>query len=134
MASGDSAAKINTLLFFLVGLLCGAIAGYILGGAGQRGLPPASGTQSVSLQLNDVLPVEDVWIVEGFSCPMPGCTNTLLTCQGELSRRIRDWVNSQRAAGRPGEQIRQEIIREHGSNLYKLQGGQPADSTGPGAQ
>jgi hypothetical protein len=128
MSNGNGSARINTLLFFLVGLLSGGIIGYLLGGADQAPVMPA-GTQPAITQLNDVLPVQDVWIVEGFSCPMPGCTNTLLECQGELPRRIRDWVNSQRALGRTGEDIRAEIIRKHGANLNKL-GNVPAGDTG----
>ena len=60
---------------------------------------------------------------------MPGCTNPLLTCPGELPRRIRDWINQQRATGRPGDDIRAEIIRVHGQNLYKLPGTTPSDTT-----
>jgi hypothetical protein len=130
MSNGSGSAKVNTLLFFLVGLLSGGIVGYILGGAGPAAVTP-SGMQPSLLQLNDILPVEDAWIVEGFSCPMPGCTNPLLTCKDELSRRIRDWVNSELARGRPGEDIRAEIIQVHGANLNKLKSEPAGDSAAP---
>ncbi len=117
MANQQNASRINTFLVLVVGLLVGGIAGYIVGHSG-------AGTAAVGtaqLNLNDVLSSEDAWIVEGLTCPMAGCANPLLTCQGELPRRIRDWVNSQLAAGRPGQDIRAEIIRTHGPNVQKTQ-------------
>jgi hypothetical protein len=105
-------------MLLVIGFLVGGIAGYFLG---QRSAPVSAVAGATSpLVLNDVLPVQDAWIVEGFTCPMPGCTNPLLTCTGELPRRIRDWVNQQRAAGRTGADIRAEIERVHGANLHKV--------------
>lgn len=117
MTDSTTAARINTLLVLLVGILSGVIIGYIFGHTMGDGL---SANTPVAASLNDVLSPEDAWIVDGLTCPMPGCTNPLLVCQSELSRRIRDWVNSQLKAGRPGEAIRGEIIRKHGQNLFKL--------------
>jgi len=122
MANPMSAARINTILLLVVGVLAGGIVGYIIGhqGAAQNVIP---GT--VALQLDDVLSAENAWIVEGLTCPMPGCYNPLLTCQGELPRRIRDWVNSQLRSGRAGEEIRAEIIATHGQNVQKIQNSAP---------
>lgn len=117
MASQDNASRINAFLILIVGLLVGGIAGYIVGHSNVN--TTAVGTAQLSL--NDVLSNDNAWIVEGLTCPMAGCTNPLLTCQGELPRRIRDWVNSQLATGRPGQDIRAEIIRTHGANVQKLQ-------------
>lgn len=118
MANPISAARINTILLLVVGLLAGGIVGYIIGhqGAAQNVIP---GT--VALQLNDVLSPDNAWIVDSLTCPMPGCYNPLLSCQGELPRRIRDWVNSQLNSGRSGDEIRAEIIATHGQNVLKLQ-------------
>jgi hypothetical protein len=121
MTDANAASRANLVLLFVVGLLAGGILGYIVGRQSANPTEVAP-TGAASVVLNDVLPVQDAWIVEGFSCPMPGCSNPLLTCSGELPRRIRDWVNSQRAAGRPGADIRAEIERVHGANLHKLTG------------
>ncbi|GAB4314187.1 MAG: hypothetical protein Kow0074_01050 [Candidatus Zixiibacteriota bacterium] len=117
MASEDNASRINAFLILIVGLLVGGIAGYVVGHSSVN----TSVAGTAYLNLNDVISNENAWIVEGLTCPMPGCTNPLLTCQGELPRRIRDWVNSQLAVGRPGQDIRAEIIRTHGANVQKLQ-------------
>jgi hypothetical protein len=116
MTNATAAVRINNLLVLLVGILAGVIIGYMLGHATDGGL--SAGTPAAA-NLNDVLSPEDAWIVDGLTCPMPGCTNPLAVCQSEISRRIRDWVNSQLKAGRPGEAIREEIIRTHGQNLFK---------------
>ena len=123
MANGNKAALINTLLIFVVALLVGGIAGYVIG---QNGATPIATTAPVqtAAPLNDVLGIQDVWIVEGFSCPMPNCTRPLLSCPDPLARQIRDWVNSQLAAGRDGAAIRGEIVQTHGAALNKL----PPDS------
>ena len=112
-------ARINTLLLLLVGLLSGGIVGYLLAQS-ETSSTPATAAIQTTIQLNDVLPIEDVWIVGGFSCPVPGCTKPLLTCQEALPRQIRDWVNSERVRGRSGEEIRAEIIQTHGPSLDKL--------------
>ena len=117
MPSPSTTTRINTLLVFLIGLMSGMILGYILGPGRTADV---QGRPAAAPQLNDVLSVEDVWIVEGLDCPAPGCTNPLRSCQSEVSRRIRDWINSQRRAGRPGESIRTEIIRVHGSRLFDV--------------
>ena len=129
MANATSTARINTILLLIVGLLAGGIVGYILG---HQGAVQSTATGQVALQLDDVLSVEDAWIVDGLTCPMPGCRNPLLTCQGELPRRIRDWINSQLRAGRTGDEIRAEIIATHGQNVLKLQN-QTTDTTGTSA-
>ena len=118
MASPNSAARVNTILLFVIGLLAGGIGGYFIGQrTAPTGTTPVATTQPI---LNDVIAAKDAWIVAGFTCPMPGCTNPLLTCPGELPRRIRDWVNQQLAAGRSGADIRAEIERVHGANLHKI--------------
>ena len=105
-------------MLLVIGFLAGGIVGYFLG---QRSVPVNTvAGATTQLVLNDVLPVQDAWIVEGFTCPMPGCTNPLLSCTGELPRRVRDWVNQQRATGRSGADIRAEIERVHGVNLHKI--------------
>jgi hypothetical protein len=121
--TGNTAILINKVLVFSVGLLAGGIVGYMI--AQGETTPVAAGTVLQSpVQLNDVLAIEDVWIVEGLSCPRPGCTQPLLTCQDALAMQIRDWVNAQRATGRAGESIRAEIVQTHGAALNKL----PPDS------
>ena len=111
-----TATLVNRVLLFLAALLAGTIVGYALGEtdvtrpatAGGRGVP-----------LNVVLAPEHTWIVEGFNCPMPNCTNPLAVCSGQLAREIRHWINAQLQAGRPGASIREEIVRVHGRNLFK---------------
>ncbi|HUU45928.1 MAG TPA: hypothetical protein VM118_09360 [Acidobacteriota bacterium] len=116
MTNVTGTTRANRFLVFLVGLLAGVIIGYAVGEPdGVR--PVARG--AITVQFNDVLAPENAWIVEGFICPMPNCTNPLLTCPGELSRRIRDWVNSQLQLGRPGQAIRAEIVEKHSQNLFK---------------
>lgn len=119
MSNANKSGLINTVLLTLVALLGGGIAGYLVG---QSQSPPTVATNPVQIAapLNDVISVQDVWIVEGFSCPTPGCTNPLLTCTHPLARQIRDWVNRQRGTGRDGQSIRAEIIQVNGANLNNL--------------
>jgi len=124
MNASISSSRINTVLLLVVGLLAGGIVGYLVG---HSGAVRTTSTGALALQLNDILPEEDAWIVEGLTCPMAGCYNPLLVCQGELPRRIRDWVNAQRRAGRSGQEIRAEIISTHGANVQKL-GSAPIDT------
>jgi hypothetical protein len=119
MSNANKAGLINTVLLTLVALLGGGIAGYLVG---QSQAPRAVATNPVQVAtpLNDIISVQDVWIVDGFSCPTPGCTNPLLTCTHPLARQIRDWVNKQRGMGRDGQSIRAEIIQVNGANLNNL--------------
>ena len=117
MTNGQTAGRINSLLLLVIGLLVGVIAGYLYGRSGNPGGTPAA-TGSTAL-LNDRLAPENLWIVEGMNCPMPGCTNKLAECSGELPRKVRDWINRELANGRSGQDIRSEIIRVHGDNLFK---------------
>ena len=119
MANSNLASRLNLVLLLLVGVLAGGIAGFFVGQANVPPVPTVVGS-ALPLNLNDVLALENVWIVEGFTCPMPDCQNPLTTCQGELPRRIRDWVNVQLAAGRSGQELRDEVIRTHGQALHKL--------------
>jgi cytochrome c-type biogenesis protein CcmH/NrfF len=127
MANSPNTGRVNSILLLIIGLLVGVIAGYMYGKSENPGGQAMGGTAS-SVLLNDRLAEENQWIVQGLNCPMAGCTNPLLECQGELSRRIRDWVNSQLAAGRSGQDIRNEIIRTHGDNLFKTYPRPGADS------
>jgi len=117
MANSSNSGRVNSILLLIIGLLVGVIAGYMYGKSDSPAGTVAGGAATVLL--NDRLAPENQWIVEGLNCPMAGCTNTLLECSGELPRRIRDWVNAQLAAGRAGQDIRNEIIRTHGDNLFK---------------
>jgi hypothetical protein len=123
MNDGNKSTLINTVLLVVVALLGGGIAGFLL--AQNEAAPIAyNAPVQIAAPINDVLGIQDVWIVEGFSCPTPNCTRPLLTCPDPLARQIRGWVNSQRAAGRNGESIRGEILQTHGNALNKL----PSDS------
>jgi len=125
MSTKNNAALINVVLLVLVALMGGGIAGYFVGQSQrQPAMTTVAPIQMTTTPLNDVLSVQDVWIVEGFSCPTPGCTNPLLTCTHPLALQIRDWVNKQRGMNRDGQSIRQEIIQVNGANLNNL----PPDS------
>jgi len=124
MSNKNSAALINTVLLVLVALMGGGIAGYFVGQSQQQQPVTTTAPIQFAAPLNDVLALQDVYVVEGFSCPTPGCTNPLLTCTHPLARQIRDWVNKQRGMGRDGQSIRQEIIQVNGANLNNL----PPDS------
>jgi len=116
MANSNTSRRINTLLVLLAGLLSGLILGYAIG---QSFFSVSRATMLPVAQRNDTIAPANTWIVEGLTCPMPGCMNPLETCQSEVARRIREWVNEQLKLGRPGEDIRNEIIRVHGSNVLK---------------
>ena len=117
MTNAQTAGRINSILLLVIGLLAGAIAGYLYGRSGSPGGSPA--TAGNTALLNDRLAPENQWIVDGMNCPMPGCTNMLAECSGELPRKVRDWINRELAAGRSGQDVRSEIIRVHGDNLFK---------------
>lgn len=117
MANTQTSTRVNSLLLLVIGLLVGVIAGYMYGRSEGPGRTAAvSGNATL---LNDRIAPENQWIVEGMNCPMLDCNNTLLECSGDLPRQIRDWVNKQLATGRAGQDIRNEIIRTHGDNLFK---------------
>ena len=127
MANAQTVSRANSLLLLVIGLLVGVIAGYMYGRSENPG--GATGTTVTAGFLNDRIAQENQWIVEGMNCPMPGCNNTLLECTGDLPRQIRDWVNKQVAAGRAGQDIRNEIISIHGDNLFKTFSRTGQDST-----
>jgi len=118
MANSSNSGRVNSILLLIIGLLVGTIAGYMYGRSDIPAGQATGGTTSTVL-LNDRLAQENQWIVAGLNCPMDNCTNTLLECSGELPRRVRDWINGQLAAGRAGQDIRNEIIRTHGDKLFK---------------
>ena len=115
------ARTINIILIFIICLVGGGIVGYIVGA------PPAPDRTetAASANLNDVLGIEDTWIVDGLSCPADGCTRPLLNCDHLESRQVRDRVNSGLAAGKSGEAITADIIQRQGSKVFKLEGVTP---------
>ena len=123
MTDANASRWINTVLALLAGLLSGLILGYSVG---HNTSSFDRATVSPVTQRNDTIAPVNSWIVEGLTCPMPGCMNPLLVCQ----RRIREWVNEQLKLGRPGEDIRTEIIRVHASNVRKAMPGAPPDTQG----
>ena len=127
MANAQTTTRVNALLLLIIGLLIGVIGGYLFGRSENPG--GTAGMTGTTTFLNDRLAAENQWIVEGMNCPMPNCTNTLLECSGDLPRQIRDWVNKQVAAGRAGQDIRDEIIRTHGDKLFKTFPRSGRDST-----
>jgi hypothetical protein len=127
MASSNTSGWINSLLVVLVGLLSGLILGYAIG---QNTSSFNHATTSPASQQDDIITPNNSWIVEDLTCPMPGCMNPLLTCQSEVTRRIRVWLNEQLKLARPGEDIRMEIIRVHGANVLKAISGAPPDTQG----
>lgn len=120
MSNGNRTYLINMVLLVVVALLAGGIVGYLV--AREDAPPPVTTVAPVQTgaPLNDILDVKDAWIVEGFSCPTPNCTNSLLTCMDPLARQIRGWVNNQLAMGRDGASIRAEIVQVNGAALNKL--------------
>ncbi len=136
MTTSQSGGRVNSVLLLIIGLLVGVIAGYMYGRTDTPQQAVTTGTTTNQF-LNDRIAAENQWIVEGLNCPMPGCTNTLLDCGGDLPRQIRHWVNAQLSAGRSGQDIRDEIIRTHGDNLFKTfgrPGGGGADTGGVAGQ
>ncbi len=127
MANTQTAGRTNAFLLLVIGLLVGVIVGYMYGRLDSPG--GTAGVSGDTALLNDRLAPENQWIVEGFNCPMLGCTNTLLECSGDLPRRVRDWANKELAAGRLGQDIRNEIIQTHGDNLFKTFPRASQDST-----
>ena len=125
MANSNAPARVNGILLVLVGLLVGLIAGYLIGV--KSGFVNAN-VMTQATRLNDIIASDNAWIVDGLTCPMPGCMNPLAVCQSDVSRRIRAWVNEQLALGRPGDDIRAEIIRVHGANVLKTAQGAPPDT------
>lgn len=121
MTKEQTPSPINLPMLLIVSLLGGGIAGFFAGEQSSN-RPPTAVTGVLPVNLNDIIPIEFTSIVEGLSCPSPGCTNTLLNCQGELARRLRGWVNTQIAAGRPAEEITAGIIKTHGPQVFKIPG------------
>ena len=117
MGNAQASARVNSLLLLVIGLLVGVIAGYMFGRSENPGRQ--SGGAGTTLLLNDRITAENQWIVAGMNCPEPGCTNTLLECNSNLSRQVRNWVNQQLDAGVPGQEIRRGIIQANGATLFK---------------
>ncbi len=116
-----NADRSNKTLLLLVGILSGFIAGYLVGQQGRLESIPAT-----VVALDSAIAPENDWIVDGLTCPAPGCMNPLQSCQSDISRRIRNWVNEQLRAGRSGHDIRQEIITTHGAAVTELLNGKNA--------
>ena len=127
MTNANAPARVNGVLLVLVGLLAGLIVGYAIG---AKMAPSNANILTQTTARNDVIPPDNAWIVDGLTCPMVGCTNPLAICQSDIARSIRIWVNGQLALGRPGEDIRAEIIRVHGANVLKTAPGAPPDTQG----
>ena len=107
------APRANTLLFLLVGLLVGFIAGYAIS---RQGAPPgttAIDAASVSARCPHELDAGDRHILEGFICPSPQCTDPVLDCHCETAHRIKDRVKQLLAEGKPPEEVREEVKEQY---------------------
>ncbi len=122
MPNVDMAGLTNKVLTFIICLMTGGIIGFMVGDTTPMAVDPANPGATAPANIDDVLGLENAWIVEGLSCPTPGCTNPLRSCTDPLAREVRGWVNAQLQAGRTGESITAEIISTHGANVFKLEG------------
>ena len=125
MQNADTAGLANTVLVFIICLMAGGTIGFMVGDTTPTVPAPATPGGVAPVDVNDVLGIENAWIVEGLSCPTPGCSNPLLNCADPLAREVRGWVNVQLQAGRTGESITAEIISTHGAKVFKLAGLKP---------
>jgi cytochrome c-type biogenesis protein CcmH/NrfF len=117
LAVNGSKGSVNAILVALVALLIGFIGGYLVGR--QSPLPAGTAaTQATTQQCPHTLPEKDQWILAGFRCP--GTANAqvlLLDCHCHTAHGIMDQVRSELAAGRTGEEVRQEIMDQYGDQL-----------------
>ncbi len=118
----NTAKLANTVLVFIICLMAGGVVGFMVGDTTPAVLDPATSGGTLQANINDVLEIGNAWIVEGLSCPTPGCTNALLNCADPLAREVRGWVNTQLQSGRTGESITAEVISTHGAKVFKLEG------------
>lgn len=118
-----SKGGMNALLLVVVGILVGFIGGYLVGQNFQTGAPAGvQATAGGAVNCPHALDIKDAWILAGFRCPGTADSQVLLTdCHCPTSHGIEDRVKSELANGKPGQQIRQELIEEYG-DLLKFAG------------
>lgn len=115
--NGSKGTSVNAILLTLVALLIGFIGGYFVG----RDNPLPAGTvatQATTQECPHQLDEKDRWILAGFRCP--GTDNAqvlLLDCHCYTAHGIMDQVKSELAAGKSGDQIREEILQQYGDRL-----------------
>lgn len=114
-----NAAKVNTALMLIVGLLVGFIGGYLIGQNNPGGIPSGSvATQTGAVQCPHALAPADRWILAGFRCPgTDSLQAALVDCHCPVAHGIQDRVKSELELGHTGERIRQELMDEYGRRL-----------------
>ena len=115
--NGSKSTPVNAILMALVGLLIGLIGGYW---AGRSNPLPAGNlpTQAATAECPHSLDAKDRYILAGLRCP--GTDNAqvlLLDCHCPTAHGVMDQVKSELAAGKTGEQIREEIMQQYGDKL-----------------
>lgn len=118
-----SKSGVNAALLVVVGILVGFIGGYLVGQNVQTATTAGTQTATASTATcPHALDVKDAWITAGFRCPgTPDAQVLLSDCHCPTSHGIEDRVKSELANGKPGDQIRQELIAEYG-DLLKFAG------------
>ena len=122
--NGQKSSAVNVVLMALVGLLVGFIGGYFVG---QRSAPAGAGTVAANaagvVNCPHQLETKDQWIIAGLRCPgTEDAQVALLGCHCTIAHTIEDRVKSELAAGKTGQQIRDELMMEYGARLnFKTQ-------------
>ncbi|HWO57399.1 MAG TPA: hypothetical protein VNN55_07525 [bacterium] len=116
--NGQKGGSVNVVLMAVVGLLIGFIGGYFVG---QRTAPAGAGMAAgagTTATCPHQLDVKDQWIIAGFRCPGTEDSQVaLLGCHCNVAHAIEDRVKSELAAGKTGQQIRDELMTEYGDRL-----------------
>lgn len=124
MNGSSKGQPVNAILMALVGLLIGFIGGYWVGRG--NALPAGTvATQAAVAQCPHSLEEKDRWILAGFRCPGTADAQVLLLdCHCPTAHGIMDEVKSELAAGKTGEQVREQITQEFGDRLKFAGAGQ----------
>jgi cytochrome c-type biogenesis protein CcmH/NrfF len=118
--NGQKSGAVNIVLMAVVGLLVGFIGGYFIG---QRNAPIATttalaGATTPGAPCPHQLDGKDQWIIAGFRCPGTETEQAaLLGCHCPTAHGIEDRVKTSLAAGKTGQQVRDELMMEYGARL-----------------
>ncbi|MBI3872184.1 MAG: cytochrome c-type biogenesis protein CcmH [candidate division Zixibacteria bacterium] len=120
--NGQKSGSVNVVLMALVGVLVGFIGGYWIGQHSQVGVAVQAANLATANNGETFCPyaldAKDEWILAGFRCPNTDTVQaSLLGCHCSVAHGIKDKVKKELAAGKGGQQIRDEMIAEYGNRL-----------------
>lgn len=112
--SRTSGFPAHPALLLVLGILLGFLGGIFVG---QRG-PMAVSTGALAQgPCPHELASVDEYIIAGLICPIPPCTDPLLTCHCDGAHEIKNRIKQELGQGKDGLVIREELKIQYGALL-----------------